>query len=312
MLLKESAKSQLSNRQATGRFPIADALIRHLGLKNVQRVIHGKPNTIVIVARDTVIRIPLDRLSEARCRINKTMLKKLAKTSIVSSVPRLLSEGKFQDHAYYCEERLPGLALDIPISRMDELVSKAADFITKFHQETSREIVIDESNFKRLFGREFKRLYPYLNNEYRAKLENIENGLKSELLGKKFKTVWFHGDYKVENVLFDPKTWQISGVIDWDLSREEGLPLLDIFYLLAYNDSSLVSKNSVTDIIKNRYLKGKFTMVEKDIISLYINSLGIGEKFIKPLVIMFWLNHVVIRYSGKFADMEVIKILGEL
>ncbi len=289
MIAKESLKTRFSGRYV---HPLADAVIHELGLKNVNKVIHGKPNTIVIVTRDAVIRIPLDKPSKARCRVNKTMLKKLANTGIASFVPRFLGEGRFQGNAYYREERLPGLALDIPLSNMDELVSRAADFITKLHREASREIIIDESNFKRLFGREFKRLYPYLNDEYKAKLAKIEESLKSEFLGKKFKTVWFHGDYKIENVLFNQKTWQINGVIDWDLSRMNGLPLLDLLYLLAYNDSSLISKKSVTDIIRDRFLNKEFNTIEKHIMNRYLDSIGFDNKFAKTMITMFWLNHV--------------------
>lgn len=301
MLLKDSLKTTLSRHPLLSQNATANALIKHLKLKNVQRIINGKPNTTVILTNDTVIRIPLDKLSETRCRINKLMLKKLSTTSISSFVPRFLEEGKFQNRRYYCETRLPGIAIDLPISNMDNLIEKAADFITKFHQDTSNDIIINESNYRRLFGREFQKLYKYLNDEYKTKLKMIEGGLKREMLGKQFKTVWFQGDYKIENILFDAKTWQINGIIDWDLSRQESLPLLDIFYLLAYKQTTL-TKKSIVNIFLNKFHKANFTKSEQQIIDKYLGNIELNNEFIKPLLIMFWLNHVSQRFHSSLTD----------
>jgi len=294
LLMKDSTRSRLFSN---ARIPLADALIAHLDLRGVQRIIHGKPNTIVIVTRNMVVRVPLDKLSETRCRVNNMMLKKLTKTSIASLVPRSLEVGKFNGLTYYCESRHPGVAIDLPISRMDDMVVKAADFITKFHQETARDIMIDESNFKRLFGREFARFYPYLDDGYRMKLKTIEDSLKKELIGKPFKTVWLHGDYKIENILFDTKKWQIRGIIDWDLSRREGLPLLDIFYLLVYNEKILTKKN-LTDIFAHIFFD--FTANDNKIIGRYRGLTKISNQFLKPMLVMAWITHIVERCKQQF------------
>ena len=292
LLKKESLKSRLFSSYKS---PLADRLIRHLGLKDVERVIHGKPDALIVLTKDSVIRMPLDRLSAVRCRVNSRALKALMRTSIAEFVPDVLEGGIFEGRLYYREERLSGVAIDLPLSKMDEMVVKAADFITKFHQETARDIVINDANFKRLFGREFTRLYPYLNDDYREKLARIEDKVKKAVIGKPLKTVWFHGDYKIENVLFDTKTWQIKGIIDWDLSRKVGLPLLDIFYLLAYKET--LAKKSVVDVFTERFSKQDFTAFEKEIIEKHITSLAISTEFIEPLVVMFWINHVGLRYG---------------
>lgn len=306
-IIKESIKSKVLDAPIFNKLEKKSLninfsmLIKTLGLKKIEKVVNGKPNSIIIIADGIVIRVPLDKLTATRCRLNATILRKLQSTSIVSFVPRILKTGKFQNHTYYCEEKLPGVAIDIPISKMDELVDKAADFITKFHQETAQPITIGKVYFKRLFAREFNRLYPYLSAEYQAKLKQIEQSLKQNLLNKPFKTVWFHGDYNVENVLFDTKTWKITGIIDWDLSKDEGLPLLDILYLLTYKES-LITKQSVVDIFKKRLLTFSFNTQEQEIIDEYLQSLNISDEFIKPLLVMFWLNHITQRYRQQLIN----------
>ena len=301
MILKESAKSRILHSYKSAKFPQADDLIKHLGLKNVDKVILGKPNTTIIMSKDMIVRMPQDKLSATRCRLQKEMLKKLRKTSIAYSVPRFFKEGRFKGQVYYCEQRLPGFAVDLPISKMDDLVLKAADFIAKFHKETSRDIVITETCFKRLFGRDLERLYPYLSDENKAKLEKIEKFLKEQLLGKSFKTVWMQGDYKIENILFNTKTWQIKGIIDWDLSRRQGLPLLDIFYLLSYKDA-LITKKTVTQVLKDRFFSMDFNALEQEIVDSYTQNLNIAPMLIKPMLIMFWLNHIAQRFQQQLMD----------
>lgn len=301
MLLKDSARSRILYSPRFNMSPAVDTIIKHLRLKNhVERIIK-KTSTIVIITDGMVVRVPLDKVSAARCRLNKIMLEKLTKTTIASFAPRFLYVGKFADKVYYCEERLPGYAIDIPITRMDELVLRAADFITEFHQATACNIIIDETNFKKLFGREFKRSYPYLNDEYRAKAEQIEMLIKKQLLGKRFKTVWFHGDYNIENILFDIRTWQIEGIIDWDLSRRQGLPLLDLFYLLIYKDS-LLSKDKVTAIFTDRFMKLNFNDIERKVITEYQNRIKISNELLTPMLVMFWVNHIVERYRQQLTD----------
>ena len=309
-IIKESIKSKVLDAPIFNKLEKKSLninfsmLIKTLGLKKIEKVVNGKPNSIIIIADGMVVRVPLDKLTATRCRLNAKILRKLQTTSIAAFVPRILKSGKFQNYTYYCEEKLPGVTIDIPISKMDELVEKATDFITKFHQETAQPITIDEAHFKRLFAREISRLSPYLSSDYQAKLNQIERSLKQSLLGKPFKTVWFHGDYNVENVLFDTKTWQITGIIDWDLSRDEGLPLLDILYLLTYKES-LITKQNVVDIFKNKLLTFGFNGQQQEIIDKYLQSLGISDELIKPLLIMFCINNISQRYRKELCDIDL-------
>lgn len=292
LLTKESLKNRICGSYAS---PHADRLIKYLGLKGVERVIHGKPDTIIILSHNMVVRVPMDYSSAVRCRVNYSTIKRLARTGIAPYVPIAIDSAKFRDRPYYCESRLPGVAIDIPISRIDELIDKAADLITKFHQETARDIILDEAGFKSLFGRDFFRLYPYLDNEYKTKLSSIESGMKRQLLGKPLKTVWFHGDYKIENVLFDTSSWNIRGVIDWDLSRQSGLPLLDILYLLAYKDV-LVFKKSMIEILEDIIFNSKNLIFKKTAFSTYVKLFNISKNMLHILKTIFWLNNIIERY----------------
>lgn len=300
MLLKESFKERVLNnyfQRGSKSAQIAQDIIKGLGLNSLRSRIIAKQGTTIIIADNRVIRLPHDEMNRKRCMTNRDMLIRLRKTRIAHLTPSFIGEGEIRGQFYFCETRLPGAGIDIPISRMDDMVNKAAGLITDFHKDTARDIIVDEAYFKNLFSKEFSKLSQYLNEEYKVKLNRIEAYVKEQLFYKKLKTVWMHGDYKIENILFDTKTWQIKGIIDWDLSRIEGLPLLDIFYLLAYKDSSLITKQGVANILKNRYIKQDFSPLEKPLIEKYLNSLSIDKEFLMPLLAAFWLQHISCRYS---------------
>lgn len=295
MLLKWAIKSGIQNSPILNNDQDIREVVNNLGSNKIRKIVRGKPNTIILITDKNIIRIPRDKLSIARCQLNQRMLLKLSNTSISAFVPCLSKVEVIRDRTCYYENKLYGLSIGIPMSNLEHLIRKAVEFIINFHKSTAKNIIIDELYFKRLFTHDFKIISAYLNEEYKVKLEKIRQILQKQLFGKQFKTVWFHGDYKIENVLFDPKNWEVTGIIDWDLSRQSGLPVLDVLWLLLYKDF-IVTKNKVVDTYKNRFLKEDFNYIEGEIISNYLESLKIATDFMKPLLVMFWINHSAHRF----------------
>ncbi len=308
LLFKENLKSKLSQNPIARRnhpaIGLAQRIVRKVGAEKIEKIIDGKPSSYLVVTERMIIRIPLDDLTMNRYRVNKNMLKSLAQTKIADFVPRFKEEGNIDGYVYFCEERLKGSAIDVPLSKMDEMVEKAVKFITSFHQETLAQISLDRNNFKRLIARNFNELTDYLPTAYKEKLEKIEAGVEKQLMGKTFVTVWQHGDYKIENILFNTSDWQIKGVIDWDLSHKEGLPLLDIFYLLLYK-ASLETHEGISKIFRSRFLLLVFSDLENKIITDYLKTLKLPRDCTKSMLIIFWLQHIAERYQDRLINKKV-------
>src|SRR5205085_2711913 len=69
----------------------------------------------------------------------------------------------------------------------------------------------------------------------KASFDDLQSAVVGGLAGMELPVVWLHGDFKVENLVVDARTSRLSGVIDWEHSEPEGLPFLDLWYLLFYN-----------------------------------------------------------------------------
>lgn len=283
-----------------------EKIAKHCGVSLVDRIIIGKPRTAIIIASDRVIRMPLDKLSAIRCRQGKRTLARLAGMGQAGYAPRFLGSGAIYGQEYSVESRIAGECISPKDKRINILTRKAAELICEFHRNTAKDVLVNEIAYRRLFKREFSRLASRVNQEYKEKLAYIESRLAQNVLGVEFRTVWMHGDYKIENVLMDGVTAKINGIIDWDLSKNMGLPLLDIFYLLFYNESVLTGK-SVLQIFLNRFSLDDFTGYEKDIIDNYLVKIKLSAGNVAPMLIMFFLHHTTQRYGQMFADSPSFK-----
>jgi thiamine kinase-like enzyme len=281
------------------------SVLKEFGLNRRVELIHGKPNSAIIISDKIVIKVPLDKAAEARCRHNKSMLAVLRENMQLLEVPRFIKKCEIQKVPLYVEERKEGSAIDSPVKEMDKLVFLASEFITDLQEKTAREVVVDEKQCKIMLERKLKTIIPFLSQDKKDKLVAIYDAVRGSFIGKSIKTVLTHGDYNIENVLFDMKELRIKGVIDWDLSSKRGLPLLDIFYLLLYKES-LVSGRDQFSILIERFSKLNFSNLEDKVIRHYLKRLNIDPGLIRPLLLMFWLNSLRGRYRQVIISNSVI------
>jgi aminoglycoside phosphotransferase (APT) family kinase protein len=269
---------------------------RRFKVKNNDQVLVGKPSSLVIVLNDKVVRIPLDRMSRVRTRINYGILRSLAKSSIASFVPDVIVSESIMGEHCYVESKIQGIVIDSPGKDLQKFTLQAAKFIADFHSKTAQRTLLNEINFRRLFARDIWRVKVFCKPETQKKIEVIESNLKRCLLGTEIATVWSHGDFKIENVLINKKTQQISGVIDWDLSSRTGLPLMDLIYLFIYSDR-IQTKRGVLQLCYQRFLGGNFEPWEDKIMHDYMESLNLPFQLVKVFTTMFWFNTIARRYQ---------------
>jgi O-antigen/teichoic acid export membrane protein len=62
--------------------------------------------------------------------------------------------------------------------------------------------------------------------------KRILEALERDLRGRAVRTGWVHGDLWPGNVLLDPSDSTVTGIVDWEASRPEDLPLVDLAHLV--------------------------------------------------------------------------------
>lgn len=213
---------------------------------------------------------------------------------LASRLPRLYTECSSDGETYFAISEISGMVIDRRVPHLALLTRNAVDFLIRFNQITAREIAIDEGIYRDLFGcltKQVMATYP----DTGELIESIEAHLRRFLLGKRITAVWFHGDYKLENLIFDKKTYDINGIIDWEHSRRNGLPWLDLLYLLTYN-RIMTEDRDFFDVYRGTIQAEDFTKQEKSIIDVYANALPVSGDMRQVMTCLFFLHHIGFRY----------------
>jgi hypothetical protein len=213
---------------------------------------------------------------------------------LAARLPRLYTECSVGGVPCFAISEIPGMTVDRGGRYLERLTQNAVDFLIRFNQITAREIVIDDGAFEKLFravAGQVTATYP----DTRPVMERIETHLRRVVHGRNMVTVWLHGDYKLENLIFDKNTLEINGIIDWEHSRQNNLPWLDLMYLLLYN--RIVSEGrDFFDVYRDVILPENHTDHEKSLIAAYAGAIPVTPDMKTVLTCLFFLHHIGFRY----------------
>lgn len=266
-------------------------------LKIVKYIVSSK-HTIVLAYSEEhnngiAIRLPMTEKSYDLCRQNMKILYELVQIRdyLPFNIPTPLKEGTLHHQPFFIESIIKGMAIDRDVDIFYKAFYGAIETLTEFNRKTSFKCIFNEDLFEKNISGYLRGLKEIFENKNLFILDDIEKYLKRKFLGSKIPFVWQHGDFKLENLLIDPKTASINGIIDWELSDKEGFPLLDLFHLLASKRKVLDGKE-LTNVFNDIFIPCKFDKEEEKILDKYLKEIGIESDIIPAFIIMYWLHHI--------------------
>ncbi len=171
------------------------------------------------------------------------------------------------------------------------------DFIYQLQQGTRWKTKIDEKIFQELFSFVIDRLASCdgVNKSFfHEVIMTIEN-IKQYMIGQDCVLSASHGDYGYGNILVDPHSGKLTGVIDWDTGRRRDFIGLDIFNLLVQRER----------IEKGHDVFQAFAKIVRNILSN--NSLDSGGKYAREfgvfgdtLKVLMYIG--LLRYASRSAQ----------
>lgn len=224
-------------------------------------------------------------------RIEAGILEHLARlpARVSRLVPRHLGEYTVGRYACFIMTMLPGVTLDADSGSLETLQRQAMDFLQALHLETSTAVALDEAGFAQhvdaLLTDALQR-----NPEQSSELRILRGALKESIGGRTLPTVFTHGDFKIENVMYTRTDLRMTGVIDWEHAAERALPLIDPLYLLFYNRTlrGLPWMDALAAIVARPALDAD----ERRCIDQYLQTLGVGAAMFTPLAGIFLIHHI--------------------
>jgi aminoglycoside phosphotransferase (APT) family kinase protein len=207
-------------------------------------------------------------------------------------VPRLVDQFNIDGHDCFVLTKLPGLTLEADVPQLPAVTASAVDFLVALSQHTATPAPLDPATFDTVFGTIFDtaaRNTPALQGPF----ERLRQCIEPRLVGRLLPLGWCHGDFKIENVTYDPATLRVAGVLDWEHAQQQGLPYIDLLYLLLYNRG--IRGAGWMEAFSALALDRRLTPEEARLEQRFLTVTGVPADLVPVLAAMFLLHHVGVR-----------------
>lgn len=149
-------------------------------------------------------------------------------------VPARLAGGVVDGHPYTVEALIPGtdghrLSKGDP-ALAGRVLAAAAAAIGELHRRTAATVEVDAALAGRWVGERVRVLSQATRD--RGALARLEASLTGAWMGRRLAVSWIHGDFWSANIMFDPATLAVTGILDWEWAGPTELSALDLLYLL--------------------------------------------------------------------------------
>jgi O-antigen/teichoic acid export membrane protein/aminoglycoside phosphotransferase len=207
-------------------------------------------------------------------------------------LPRVLDHGTLDGCRYLVERALPGVDGRGLVRRgcAPELLDATAAEMAQLYAATARTETVDAALLGRLVNDRIDRIAAAHSSDVSVRLEGLRTGLISALLARRAVVARTHGDLWLGNVLFDPDPVRpsVTGVVDWEASRAEDMPAVDLAHLVLATRCAIEGRE-IAEVVGP-------LLDESD--SLSADELALIEPYLhdriepRDLVLLAWLQHV--------------------
>jgi aminoglycoside 2''-phosphotransferase len=226
----------------------------NLSKKNVNFFYHGTYNVFQIENR-FIARFPDKSLRNekgAKLIKNEIDILNLLSAYISFKIPKPLHFSLNIENPFMVYEKIPGISLskcfnEIKKSQKQKIAHQIADFLSELHS-----LRLDESSkIESLSTEDYhdywlnisiemkKEIFPKLNSEQKNWLGNVFSDFLEDNRNFKFTPCVIHGDFDTSNILVDPNSFNISGIIDFEESSIFD-PAADFLF---YDEGEIFLKN---------------------------------------------------------------------
>jgi Ser/Thr protein kinase RdoA (MazF antagonist) len=168
--------------------------------------------------------------------------------------------------------------------------------ITSFHAATARRDTVDADMIHRWIEQPVEKISRVVSQlpggrPLIPKADRLADHLTDVIYGQAITLSWVHGDFVPGNILVSPKTFQVTGIVDWELSHPNELPQMDIYqWILASRRE--VQKTEFGHLVRGLIDQKTFTADECRLIDLNRAHLPGGTLDFHSMLLLFWLEHI--------------------
>jgi len=205
----------------------------NLSKKNLKFFYHGTYNVFQIENR-FIARFPDKSLRNekgAQLIKNEIEILNLLSTYLSFNIPKPLHFSLNIENPFMVYEKIPGISLskcfnEIKTSQKQKIAHQIAYFLSELHSlrldESSKIEPLSTEDYRDYWlniSIEMKKeIFPKLNSEQKNWLDNVFSNFLDDRQNFKFTPCVIHGDFDTSNILVDPNSYNITGIIDFEES----------------------------------------------------------------------------------------------
>lgn len=216
-------------------------------------------------------------------------------------LPQILATGAQAGAMYFVESAVPGLdarhLVEQPALR-PQFLNAATATIGEFHRRTAQSIQVNRDWLARWVDEPLVLLHKLLEkrhfgSRYTLALQTLKGELYRALQGRTLAVGWVHGDFSPGNIMTDPDSTQVIGLIDWEAAASDGLPQLDLVLLLL--STRMAGEQCEMGRVVCNLLQENCWRPDEHAWLAQVQHLLPGESLaLRPLVLLCWLRHVAV------------------
>jgi len=267
------------------------------------------------------IKLPLIPFAAARLRKQNAMLRHLYRNkklrqfdmtpfafaqTVQRAFPQILAQGEFEGQPYFLESRIKGA----PLSRLNvpgEIFRKVCDTLFAFWhgvQACCGAVVdVDERKFDQIFRQPLQQLVQWAATppQYEATWRRLEDFLATQFGGRRLFFGLVHGDFSTKNILAHHKSFELSGIIDWDIAARESIPALDVLHFFVRLDPG--SFREAPAHIAMRLIQAAPSALHWPYLNQALDKFGYDRKLLPAVAVYYWVQRLQIYLdSPKYLD----------
>jgi hypothetical protein len=214
------------------------------------RVMPGGKAQVILTCDDpaaparALLKLPLTPHAAARARLNAEHLERLADAPGLadrerSVLPRSLCAGTCEGQEYFVESFLDGRSAERGSTGRSLAAAEAVvDFWLGIQDRFVRTVTLSDELFRHVFVEPLERVQAWLGPgaAEREVLARVQEYWRRTFLGRQLGLGLVHGDLSPGNVLIDPDSGEVRGVVDWDLADFRSIPPIDVLNFLVRLD----------------------------------------------------------------------------
>ena len=213
-------------------------------------------------------------------------------------LPKIIAVGALDGVPYRVETALHGVLAAKEISSRPSsasLLDRLARPIIELHQRSAVELEVGEFELRRWVDEPLAVLDALLHRTGSASawqldaLDALGGSVRGALAGSSVRASWTHGDYGPGNVLLDPESGEVSGIVDWESAAEVDLPALDLVQLILA--TRVLELRREYGQVVTRALNGEWEQPEAALVDRSRELMG-GDVSVHELVLLAWLRHI--------------------